>query len=220
MNTVNSAGSTYHHGHLREELVRIGVELAAEGGPEAIGIREASRRAGVSPAAAYRHFAGQGELREAVRAVAVERLAEHVASDAAVLPPGAGPRERLASLGRAYIGFALAEPQLFRCLTGGFVPAQGGTDAADGAEDPFDRLLRDVARASGRSDACGEEQLADAIALLAAAHGFATLAVGGLLRGTHPERLAVLRERTLAVAIAGLDAAGSAEVGDGAERET
>lgn len=196
MNAVN----TYHHGHLREELVRIGVELAAEGGPEAIGIREASRRVGVSAAAAYRHFAGQEDLRDAVRRTAVERLAARVEAVMAELPHDAPGEERLLALGRAYIALARAEPQLFRCLTSGFPMPD------DDEDDPFTRLLSDVARATGREDDRDDEQLAYAVALLSSAHGFAVLTTSGMLRDVGEERLAVLSERTLAVAIAGLAA--------------
>lgn len=205
MNAVNTPSTSrsrtgpYHHGNLREELVRIGVELAAEGGPEAIGIREASRRAGVSAAAAYRHFAGQEELREAVRRTAAARLATHVAEDMARLADDAPSADRLLALGRAYIGFARAEPQLFRCLTSGFAMPDGDD------EDPFTQLLSDVAHMTGRDDDRDEEQLADAVALLSSAHGFATLAINGVLRDMAEDRLRGLRERTLAVAIAGLE---------------
>ncbi|MBA3704019.1 MAG: TetR family transcriptional regulator, partial [Rubrobacteraceae bacterium] len=48
---------TYRHGDLRRALLEAGTELARGGGPEAVVLREATRRVGVAPSAAYRHFA-------------------------------------------------------------------------------------------------------------------------------------------------------------------
>ena len=50
---------SYRHGDLRRALLDAGVALAREGGPDAVVLREATRRAGVVPNAAYRHFAGR-----------------------------------------------------------------------------------------------------------------------------------------------------------------
>ncbi|MCE1190745.1 MAG: TetR/AcrR family transcriptional regulator, partial [Acidovorax sp.] len=47
--------STYRHGDLRRALLDAGIELARQGGPDAVVLREATRRAGVAPNAAYRH---------------------------------------------------------------------------------------------------------------------------------------------------------------------
>ena len=49
--------ATYRHGDLRQALLDAGLAMAREGGPDAVVLREATRRAGVSPNAAYRHFA-------------------------------------------------------------------------------------------------------------------------------------------------------------------
>src|SRR3954449_9656694 len=56
----------YHHGNLREALVAAGLELARASGPNAVVLRAASRQAGVSHNAVYRHFANQEDLLAAV----------------------------------------------------------------------------------------------------------------------------------------------------------
>ena len=53
---------SYHHGDLREALVRAALELIAEKGPVGFTVAEAARSAGVSPAAPYRHFRDRDEL--------------------------------------------------------------------------------------------------------------------------------------------------------------
>ncbi|MGB8429153.1 MAG: helix-turn-helix domain-containing protein, partial [Pseudolabrys sp.] len=50
------AARGYHHGNLKEALVRAALELIAEKGPAGFTFADAARWAGVSPAAPYRHF--------------------------------------------------------------------------------------------------------------------------------------------------------------------
>ena len=73
--TKPATRSTYRHGDLRRALLEAGIALAQAGGPDAVLLREATRRAGVVPNAAYRHFASRLELVRAVRIAALSRLA-------------------------------------------------------------------------------------------------------------------------------------------------
>ena len=70
----------YHHGDLRNALVVAATELAAQDGPDGVVLREAARRIGVSPSAAYRHFPSREGLlavvgSEARRALAARMIA-------------------------------------------------------------------------------------------------------------------------------------------------
>lgn len=56
------ARKPYHHGNLREALLEASLEITREGGADALSLRDATRRAGVSPNAAYRHFADRDAL--------------------------------------------------------------------------------------------------------------------------------------------------------------
>lgn len=110
--------TTYRHGDLRRALVDAGVELAREGGPDAVVLREATRRVGVAPNAAYRHFADRQALLAAVCTYAQSALArtmENSVTGVAASPdPVATGRARLRAAGRAYLDFALEEPGMFR----------------------------------------------------------------------------------------------------------
>ncbi|WP_157088550.1 helix-turn-helix domain-containing protein, partial [Bradyrhizobium jicamae] len=50
------APKPYHHGDLRRVLIDAALQLVGESGAEAVSVREAARRAGVSPGAPFRHF--------------------------------------------------------------------------------------------------------------------------------------------------------------------
>jgi AcrR family transcriptional regulator len=103
----------YHHGSLRAALVDAGVQLAREGGPPAIVLREVARRIGVSPNAAYRHFAALPELSDAVADAALAALAASMRRELDALPDTGDPLMMLLAVGRGYVHFALDEPGLF-----------------------------------------------------------------------------------------------------------
>lgn len=118
--------ATYRHGDLRRALLEAGLALAREGGPDAVALREVTRRAGVVPNAAYRHFSNHAELLQAVRAAALAAVAHSMEDELDSVPmpdprarPG-GPaavayaRARLRAVGRRYLRYAWDEPGLFR----------------------------------------------------------------------------------------------------------
>src|ERR1700736_6916046 len=103
---MSTSRSPYHHGDLRAACLRAAMELLEEGGATALSLRAVARRAGVSPAAPYRHYADRDALISAVAAVGYRELAEHLAE---AHPPPSTP-EQLASVGVAYVEFALERP--------------------------------------------------------------------------------------------------------------
>lgn len=112
----------YHHGDLHEALVIAGVEAAREAGPSAISIRLLAKAVGVSPTAAYRHFPSLEHLTAAVSQRAREQLARAMRdamSQATGSDAATSAWERLLASGRAYVRFAVAEPNLFATA---FVP--------------------------------------------------------------------------------------------------
>ena len=66
--TIRPEREGYHHGDLRNALLEAAVRLVAQKGPEGFSLREAAREVGVSPAAAYRHFADKLALLTALAA--------------------------------------------------------------------------------------------------------------------------------------------------------
>jgi AcrR family transcriptional regulator len=109
---------TFRHGDLRNALLAAGIDMARAGGPNAVVLREATRQAGVSPNAAYRHFANQAELLDAVRSACLSRLAGAIEDEMKKCRPGrdaqAFARKSLRAVGMGYLGFAMKEPGMFR----------------------------------------------------------------------------------------------------------
>jgi AcrR family transcriptional regulator len=119
MSTISQPSrKTYRHGDLRRVLLEAGIELARQGGPQAVVLREATRRAGVAPNAAYRHFASQQALLQAVRAAALSAVAAAMEAELATLPSDLSPadfaRASVRAVGTGYLRFAQRETGLFR----------------------------------------------------------------------------------------------------------
>jgi AcrR family transcriptional regulator len=110
--------TTFRHGDLRQALLDAGLELARTGGPDAVVLREATRRAGVAPNAAYRHYASQQALLRAVRHACLALVGNAFEVALSKLPKGDEPgkmaRAGLRAIGLAYIQFAQDEPGWFR----------------------------------------------------------------------------------------------------------
>src|ERR1700682_5847211 len=75
---MSGSKAAYHHGDLRAACVRAAMELLEEGGQTSLSLRAVARRAGVSPAAPYRHFADREALVSAVAAGGYRELGEGV----------------------------------------------------------------------------------------------------------------------------------------------
>ncbi|MBJ8348998.1 TetR/AcrR family transcriptional regulator [Antrihabitans sp. YC2-6] len=114
MQFVSSATKPpYHHGDLKNALTDAAIELAAADGPEQITVRAVAKRVGVTPTAAYRHFAGHDDLVQAVKDRAMGALAESIEKALAAVDPTEDVVARLAAAGTGYCSFAIAEPGLF-----------------------------------------------------------------------------------------------------------
>ena len=203
--------STYRHGDLRRALLDAGIDLARAGGPEAVVLREATRRAGVVPNAAYRHFGSRQALLQAVRAAALAALAAAMEAELARLrrrrPEAGYARASLRAVGAAYLHFALNETGLFRTAFGRPLPAPDAAPAdkaGPGGLNPFellgvalDRMVEAGVLSVARRP--GAEYLA-----WSAVHGLALLLVDGPLYGMALAPVQGLSKRVLDMVEQGL----------------
>ncbi|MDR7172390.1 AcrR family transcriptional regulator [Nocardia kruczakiae] len=166
-----TSATPYHHGDLPNALVRAAIELLEEGGASELSLRGAARRAGVSTAAPYRHFADRDALLSAVAAVGYRDLAAHLA---AVHPEQVGTGS-LGDIAVAYVRFALTRPGMFRVM---FTESCDATSpervaAVEAIHDYLESLVRQIF-----PDADPEPT---ATAMWALVHGLAFLHLDGKL---------------------------------------
>jgi AcrR family transcriptional regulator len=180
-----AAKATYHHGDLRAACVSAAMELLEESGEAALSLRAVARRAGVSPAAPYRHYADRKALVSAVAAVGYRELAERLAA----AHPSPSTPEQLASVAIAYVQFALERPALFRIMFG--EPCDRDNDERIAATAAVSLYVRGIVeRSFPQAD---PEALATAIWALV--HGLAFLHLDGKLDAPTPT---VVAERVTA----------------------
>ncbi|MGV0759488.1 TetR/AcrR family transcriptional regulator [Tistrella mobilis] len=118
----------YHHGDLKPVLIAAARRLVEADGHDRLSLREVARQAGVSAMAPYRHV----ENREALLAeLAAQGFRELGAALKAAADQGVDPRSRSLAQAQAYVGFACANPGLFRLMVGPLDPAQKQLIAAD-----------------------------------------------------------------------------------------
>ena len=111
--TAPSEARPYHHGDLSRALVEAARRILENEGPAALSLRAVAREAGVSPAAPYHHFKDKGELLDAV---AHEGWAALDAALGEARAKAADSKERMTSLGVAYVCFARDNPALYRVM--------------------------------------------------------------------------------------------------------
>src|SRR4051812_28390907 len=109
------APKPYHHGDLRRVLIDAALQLVGEGGAEAVSVREAARRAGVSPGAPFRHFPSRDALMQAVAEEAQRRFRAEIAAALAAAP--GDPLGRFRCLGLAYLRWAMRNPTHFEIIS-------------------------------------------------------------------------------------------------------
>ncbi|MGD0187860.1 MAG: TetR/AcrR family transcriptional regulator [Roseiarcus sp.] len=170
-----SERTTYHHGNLRPALIAAARALLDEGGANAVGLREAARRVGVSPTATYRHFRDKDDL---LAAVAAEGFREFGAALAAAGREG----DPLSAMGAAYVDFALARPGMFRLM---FSPLMAKRELypelVAASDDALALLRRGVASRAAAGEGQGEGVDAAAIAAWSLVHGLSHLILDGVL---------------------------------------
>lgn len=148
--------------------------MAADTGPASVTLREVARRAGVSQAAPYHHFADKAALLAAVAEEGFRRFDAHQADALAHAP--ADPVQRLAELGVSYLRFAMAYPHYFQVMfRPSLVACTRSPEFDTVAGRSFSRLMAattEARTARGHADA---DPYPAALAMWALPHGFASL---------------------------------------------
>ena len=202
---------TFRHGDLRRALLEAGTALAREGGPNAVVLREATRRAGVAPNAAYRHFSSHSDLLQAVRAAALSSLALAIEAEIAGVRrsklPAESARATLRAVGTGYLKFALAETGLFR--TAFSVPdrVEGDVDLAKAGKsglNPFQLLSAALDRMAETGALPSERRPGAEYLAWSAVHGLAFLIIEGPLSRASQKEIRAVSDRLLHMVEKGL----------------
>jgi len=193
----------YHHGNLRAALIKATLRAIAEDGPEGFTLRDVARRAGVSPAAPYRHFRDKDELLAAVAGECAERIGAMI-EQAVTAEPGNALAKFRAS-GIAYVRFVVAHPEHFRALNVPGIAARM-PEQQRGAWDAWSSAQR-VSLAAAQEDGVIANIPLEELCLAANAlvHGLGHMIVEGKLGevdGARAEQLAIAVTGVLGLGLA------------------
>ena len=130
----------YHHGNLREALIRAALDLIAQKGPAGFTFADAARSAGVSSAAPYRHFRDRDALLADVARRGFELF--EAALDHAWNDGRPDPYAAFENVGRAYLAFARGEPAHYSAMFEAGVPLDAEPGLREASGRAFDILRR------------------------------------------------------------------------------
>ncbi len=178
MTAKATAASRYHHGDLRNALLREATRMLEEDGAQRLSLRAVARSLGVSHAAPAHHFDGRDALLCEIAADGFEALAD--ALEAALDAPG----DALENTGVAYVDVALAHPQRFRLMFANSFLAR--EDCPPRLEEQSGRAYRALLRiahgdAAAQIDPKGDEMGVPEFTTWSLVHGAATLYLDGAL---------------------------------------
>ena len=107
----------YHHGDLKNALIKAGVEILAKEGVGGLSLRKVAQRAGVSHSAPYAHFPDKQSLIAAISTEGFNQLYNEI--ETAISPHAKTPKKQLIEGTQAYVRFALKNSDTFKIMFSG-----------------------------------------------------------------------------------------------------
>jgi len=168
----------YHHGDLKNALIKAGVEILSKEGIDGLSLRKVAQRAGVSHSAPYSHFPDKQSLIAAISTEGFNQLYSEL--DAAVLANSKNPKKQLQQGALAYLQFALKNTDTFKIMFSGALEMEKEYPAfVEISHRTFQRVV-DVVKAcqeAGVMRATSAEMLA--VTVWGQVHGIVSLALEG-----------------------------------------
>ena len=165
---VRKAAQSYHHGDLKAALKKAALKLVRQKGPRGFSLNEASRLAGVTVAAPYRHF----EDKDALLAEIIcdgNAILEKEARDAAARATDI--KEQMLEAGMAYLRFASTHSDYFAVIFNSGIDKSKYPDVQRSARQAFGVILGLAQKLEPTEEAANEV----AVSAWAFVHGLAML---------------------------------------------
>jgi len=200
---------SYHHGNLREALIRAALNLIGEKGPAGFTFADAARAAGVSSAAPYRHFRDRDALMADIAKRGFELFRDSLKRAWNDGKPN--PYVAFEAVGRAYLAFARTEPAHYSAMFEAGIALDSTPGLQQAADDAF-AVLRTAAEAlsAHMPKESRPPAMMMSLHIWALAHGVASLfARGDAGRRKLPMPAEDLLEAAILVYLRGLGITGS-----------
>ncbi len=197
----------YHHGDLHSALLEAALTVLDELGPQGLTIREVARRAGVSHAAPYRHFADKDALILAVVEQGFALMQDTMDARREAAP--ADPVHQFAASGLAYVDFALQHPAHYRVMfSGDLLSSKGGQSLQHTSREALQQMVADIQNCQTLGIVREGDAITQALTILSTLHGFVSLVIDNRVDHllANPASLESMRNEVLGQLFAGLAA--------------
>ena len=180
----------YHHGDLKNALIKAGIQILSKDGLVGLSLRRVAKKAGVSHTAPYAHFADKQALVAAISTEGYHQLYEQLT--AAVETNHSNPQNLLFEVGWAYAQFALKDPELFKVMFSGVIEQEKDyPDFREISQKNFQLLLGIVKTYQETGLLAPEPADLVAVRLWSLVHGFIMLLLEGQISHTLLDRMSI-----------------------------
>jgi len=188
------AKTPYHHGDLKNALIKAGADLLFEEGVQSLSLRKVAAKVGVSHSAPYAHFAAKEALIAAITAEGFRHLYECI--QATVVAHQNNPSGVLVEVAYTYVQFAMESPAIYKLMfSGALINEHQYPDLVQITRQNFDLLVEIVRQGQSAGTLPGGPAEVLAISIWSLVHGFSSLLHERQISHTILERYS-LRELT------------------------
>jgi AcrR family transcriptional regulator len=178
---LKKEGGRYHHGNLKGALVLAAERVIGRTGNVELGLRDIAKLAGVSHAAAYRHFDSKTALLAEVAARGFSALTEALG---AAVAKGRTPAAKLVELGVQYVSFAVERAGVFRAMfDASLSPLTRFPELPEAAASSLALFSGVVSAGIEDGSFRDDDEQGSVMTVWSAVHGYAWLALDGRLSG-------------------------------------
>ncbi|MGD8404060.1 MAG: TetR/AcrR family transcriptional regulator [Anaerolineales bacterium] len=181
------ASIPYHHGDLKNALIKAGTEILASKGLGGLSLRQVAKQAGVSHAAPYAHFKDKQALIAAISTEGFKQLYSQIES--VKKTHQAEPETLLIETAWSYVQFALNEPDRFKLMFSSMLEKEKEyPDFVEISQDNFQQLVEIVKLCQQANILKGGDSDLIALSVWGTVHGFVSLLLEGQISHTVLEK--------------------------------
>jgi len=179
--------TTYHHGDLKNALIKAGVEILVEEGIGGLSLRKVAKQAGVSHAAPYSHFSDKQALIAAISTEGFKQLYSQIES---VIEEHRGnPETLLIETAWAYVQFAQHAPDRFKLMFSSVLEKEKEyAEFVEISQENFSQLVKiiEICQQAGILKSGASDVVA--VGIWSTVHGFTSLLLEGQISHTVLEK--------------------------------
>jgi len=187
----------YHHGDLKNTLIKAGIEILSKEGVSGLSLRKAARKAGVSHAAPYAHFTDKQALIAAIALDGYGKIYTRIEEVVNQYPDE--PLKQLLQSAWAYMQFGLESPAHYKITFSGLIENEKNyPELVEVTRRSLAVIQKIIADCQSAKILSASEYTAevDAISLWGLIHGLVSLVIEGqisnnLMKRTPPKEMII-----------------------------